>query len=112
MQIKPINNSEEWINAIYRSARASHVDEKQSAEMFVMLLLKTQYIHTWLYFVSTRGRKNKGNRLHKLAANYFYSLSGPDRIKLVDKHFEVNWSSRSLKTIYQSMFNDEDLIKY
>ena len=112
MQIKPITNGEEWMNAIYRSARASHVDEKQSAEMFVMLLLRTQFMHTWLYFIQTRGRKNKGERLHKMAADYFYSLSGPDRIKLVNDCFEINWGSRSLKTIYQAILIDEDLIKY
>ncbi|WP_076645611.1 hypothetical protein [Latilactobacillus sakei] len=112
MQIKPITNGEEWMNAICRSARASHADEKQSAEMFVMLLLRTQYMHTWLYYMPTRGRKNKGNRLYKMAANYFYSLNGIDRIKLVNDCFEINWGSRSLKTIYQSMLDDDDLISY
>ncbi len=44
--------------------------------------------------------------------DYFYSLTGPERLELVNERFEVNWSSRSLKTIYQSMVRDEDLIKY
>ncbi|ANY13516.1 hypothetical protein BCY75_05760 [Latilactobacillus curvatus] len=112
MQIKRITNSKQWLDAIYRGARAKRMDEQQLSKSFVLLLLRTQYMHTWLYYLPIRGRKNKGNRLHKLAADYFYSLSGPDRIKLVNDCFEINWGSRSLKTIYQSMLTDDDLIKY
>ncbi|WGI18572.1 hypothetical protein [Latilactobacillus sakei] len=112
MQIKPITNSEQWLNTIYRGARAKRSDEQEAAGRLVYLLLRTQYSHNWLYALQTRGRKNKGNRLYKMAADYFYSLTGPERLELVNERFEVNWSSRSLKTIYQSMIRDEDLIKY
>lgn len=112
MQIKPITNSKQWLDTIYRGARAKRKDGQQVAERLVFLFLRTQYSHNWLQTVQTRGRKNKGNRLYVMAADYFYSLNGPDRVKLVEDCFEVNWSSRRLRAVYQSMLDDEDSIRY
>jgi hypothetical protein len=96
MKIRPVTNNEDWFAYMLRAAKANRKNPDIALPATVKLLLQTPYSHMWINTISSKGRKRKGNRLLKIATQYFYSLSIPQRIQLVDEYFNVNWEAFKL----------------